>query len=214
MFLNYKRGLTNLYRNWGLMVYLYAKFRLKIYPLELLHTYMPNEGTIIDLGSGYGIYTNYLALKSKTRQVLGIDSNPRRISIAKKIIKNRLNIDFKVQDSKEVKLFPCNGLLMTDFLHHIPISAQNDLLQNVYTILKPDGICVIGDVNTDCKPRWKYWISYLSDIILYPFSDKLYFRSSQEMQTVISNIGFKVKIITLQRCITAGVLYICYKKEN
>ena len=81
--------LTDLYQDLGLKFRLYARFRTKLYPVELLDKSLPKEGNIIDLGCGYGVYANYLALKEKNRHVLGIDINSKRVDTAQKSIKNR-----------------------------------------------------------------------------------------------------------------------------
>jgi 2-polyprenyl-6-hydroxyphenyl methylase/3-demethylubiquinone-9 3-methyltransferase len=181
--------------------------------MNLFDKFLPDEGAILDLGCGYGVYANYLALKSESRQVLGIDSHSSRIQEAKKTTKNRENIHFEMQDIKRAELVSCNGILMTDFLHHLPFKAQDEILKQAYSILSLQGVCVIGEVDSDYKPFWKYWISYLSDVVLYSFSDKLYFRSSSEMHAILSDIGFIIERIPLKKSVGAGVIYICYKKE-
>ena len=138
-------------------------------------SYLPDHGTIIELGCGPGLMSNYLALKLKNIKVIGLDLDENKIKIAKTTRKDRTNIDFMVKDAC-LGMLPSAGVIMTDFLHHLPKSEHSTLLDVIYKNLEKDGRLVILEVDPSIKPAWKYWITYLSDIIFYPFSERCNFR--------------------------------------
>lgn len=207
-----EKDLMKLYSSQGMRARLYAKIRMRLFPLETFDKYLPEEGTVIDLGCGYGLIANYLALRTKDRQVRGIDTDAKRIKCARQTIQGRKNIEFAVQDVVETEIPLCDSIIMIDFLHHLPVAIQNDLLRKLHGKLKDGGILLISEVDT--IPRWKYWFSYLSDCILYPFSNKLHFRSSEEMQQILSKLGYEVKIIRGGGLVFARVTYICRKRNS
>jgi len=200
-----------LYSQIGCIPGIYAKLRLKLFDLTLLDRYIPKEGIILDLGCGLGVLSNYLALKYESLQVRGIDINEKRIKIAEQTIQNRKNIRFEVQDLRKIENYLCNGIIMTDFLHHLPFTFQYNVLEKCFQNL--ENKCIILIYEVDKNPHnYKYWFSYLSDILLYPFSEKLYFQSREEMKSLLSKIGYKVEVIPGDKFIFKRIIYIC-KKE-
>src|SRR5437868_1335466 len=50
--------------------------RLKICPFEEVARHVPARGRVLELGCGYGLLSNLLALEGPARQVEGFDINP------------------------------------------------------------------------------------------------------------------------------------------
>lgn len=203
--------LMNLYSNCGLYVRMYAKLRLHLLALSHIINFLPKNGIIIDLGCGYGLLANYLSLRLKSARIIGLDLNPKRIKIAQETVKSRKNIEFLLKDVT-LEVPSCSGVILSDFLHHLSVNTQNYLLRNIFNKLDRGGVLVILEINPSEKPICKYWLSCISDVILYPFSEKCHYRQPNEMQKMLSQIGFTTKVITNQKIpIFSRILYFCRK---
>ncbi|MBI2450064.1 MAG: class I SAM-dependent methyltransferase [Candidatus Nealsonbacteria bacterium] len=203
------KDLENLYDKANLRQKLYVKLRWRLCPFEEVEKYVPRKGKILDLGCGYGILANLMALKSKEREVLGIDGSAERIAVAKLSIGDRKNIQFFSQDIKDVAPGSCRGAVMTDFLHHIPLAVSKNLFKIIYEKLASDGTLVIQDA--DNFPRWKYFCSLLVDTSLN-IGKPLYYRSAFEWKKTLEDFGFRVAIAKAQKDLPfPDIILICEK---
>jgi len=201
--------LFDFYSNLGLRAAVYARLRWRLCPFEEIERHVPREGTIIDIGCGYGLLANLLALRSSRRDVTGIDLSVGRISIAQKTTDNRKKIQFKLMDALDFELGEYSTVIMSDFLHHIDCEAQKELLARCYQELVPGGLLIIEEV--DNRPLWKYWFAIMSDKILN-VGERQFFRSHREFQKLLQRIGFYVKTKKVDKDIPlSDTLFICKK---
>ena len=112
--------IKNLYQEFGWKVKLYAVLRWRLCPFEEIEKYLPRQGVALDIGCGYGLLANFLALKSDQRQVIGLDNSLKRLAVAKSTVKNRPNIKFIQKDVSALDLPACQAVVMSDVLHHLP----------------------------------------------------------------------------------------------
>ena len=61
-------------KNIPLSAQIYFKLRPLIIPFDIIEKHVPKKGTIVDLGCGFGIFANFLAIQSDDRKVIGIHS--------------------------------------------------------------------------------------------------------------------------------------------
>jgi len=201
--------LFSLYSGLGASVIWYARLRWRICPFEKIVEHVPLKGTVIDVGCGYGLLSNLLALASQERHVIGTDLSPRRIRIAQRTVKERRNIKFLLQDANSLKVEKCDVFVMSDFLHHLPYRHQEELLAVCYQKLSKNGLLIMEEV--DERPYWKYQFTTIADGLLN-LGKRIYFRSSSEYSKLLSRIGFQVRTETVDRGIPfSDVLYLCKK---
>lgn len=205
------------YKDETLFNKLYIYLRLKLFGryFQKIEQLLPLEGKILDLGSGFGLLSNYLLISSPERNIIGIDNNLKRTKVAQRTTRERKNVNFIFRDIKEIEKgeLRFDSVVMTDFLHHLNYHKQEELLEKISQSLKKRGCLIIGEVME--KPRWKYFFSYLADLVLYPFSPKCFYRTTAEMERLLKKLGFKVEIIPYhQRNIFALVIYSAYKVSN
>jgi len=136
--------------NLGIKVTLYVRLRWRLCPFKKIEKHIPKEGTIVDIGCGYGLLANLLVLRSSKREVMGKDLSVKRISIAQKTTNNRKRIQFKYMNALDLQTRKYNAIVMSDFLHHIDYGAQEQLLVHCYQKLLPGGLLIIEEV--DNKP--------------------------------------------------------------
>lgn len=202
--------LFDLYSDLGSAVIWYVRLRWRLCPFEQMARYVPLAGTIVDVGCGYGLLSNLLALTSQERDVIGIDLSPKRIGIAQRTVKDRKNIKFLLQDANSLKLEECDVFLMSDFLHHIPYQHQEELLAACYQRLSKKGLLIIEEV--DNRPYWKYQFNIIVDVLLN-LRRRIYFRNSSQYLELLSRIGFEIKTETAHKGLPlSDILCLCKKK--
>jgi 2-polyprenyl-3-methyl-5-hydroxy-6-metoxy-1,4-benzoquinol methylase len=203
--------LFRFYSGQGLKTALYAYLRWRLCPFEEIERHTPKQGTIIDIGCGYGLLANYLVLKSNKRNVTGIDLSAGRIRVAQDTTDNRKKIRFKLMDALDLPLGKYSAVIMSDFLHHIDCEVQEELLARCYQKLPVGGLLIIEEV--DNRPIWKYWFAFMSDKILN-FGGAQFFRAGREFQKLLQRIGFQVETKRVDKGIPlSDILFIC-RKEN
>jgi len=196
-----------------LFVRLYLKLRRLIIPFELIEKYVPKNGTVVDIGCGYGIFANYLALKSTNRNVVGIDLIQKRISIAKKIYGQSTNLNFFCSNITDTQLPKADVITAIDVLHHIPShDLQNKLLKSCYSVLKEGGKLILKDL--DKKPKWKYLFNYIHDYLMTR-GDPVLYQDESSIKNLLKNSGFKIeKTIKIQNYPYSHILFLAQKISN
>ena len=186
-----RKELLDLYSD-SFLKRVYTFLKMLIVPIEDFSKLLPKEGMLLDIGSGYGHMSNFFSIESKNRQVIGIDTDSKRISVAKKTICGRTNIDFICGDIRELTdIDKVDMVIMADVLHHIPFDKHKEFLRCLYNKLKNGGIFLIRETNK--KKSLKYYLmNYFWEVTLYPFSEKCNFYSAKQLKVVLEQTGFKI----------------------
>ncbi len=174
----------------------YCKVRFRIIPSRFLNEilqYIPNDGKILDLGCGFGLFLLYFAYQKPYSHFLGIDLNPKRIELARKSASDLglHNIEFICKDIRDIDLHTCDFDVITaiDVFHHIPVEDGNRLLSLLSEkILKSNGIFIMKDVTT--RPRYMLYFTYLLDWIMNP-KDHFYYRDESKWKEALKKYGFR-----------------------
>ena len=199
-----------LYKRFNFFYRLYFYLKSKLLKLERYVEYFPDSGIIVDIGCGYGLVANYLALRFPNSEVIGIDINPDRIKVASTTVGNRRNIKFLVADAGYWDMQNCAAIIMTAFLHHVSYDLQKLILNRVYKNLHTKGILVIAEINVeDCKS----WNTILSDRILYPFATT-YFSKPSVLSSMLVDVGFEVESYIPKNYIFSEIVYVCRKNSE
>lgn len=70
--------LYQLYSKSKLWIKIYIKLRWQLCPFEKIERLIPKKARVIDIGCGFGLLANYLALTSEDRAAVGIDFFQKR----------------------------------------------------------------------------------------------------------------------------------------
>lgn len=178
----------------GCYVIAFNRIRLWFNRFDLIEKCIPQKGEIVDIGCGYGLFANFLALRSPDRKIIGIDKNSRKVKYAFRGLKNT---QFLTIDIRGFELDSCQGITMIDFLHHMnSYKEQEDLLHYCYKGLAKGGTLFIKDV---CfEPYYKFFLTRIVDNVLY-MGDRFYFRKWEEFKELLETIGFQVKYVSLHQ---------------
>lgn len=188
---------------------LFTRIRFFTAPYEILEKLVPKRGLIVDLGCGYGIFSNYLGLTGPQREILGIDLDKEKIKFADRGIKN---VKFLRADINKIELKKADIILLIHVLHHLnSFLKQEKLLLACREKLAAKGQIIIAEV--DKKPIFKYFLGWLADHLLYP-GDKIFYRFPAEFKKLFTALKFHVKIIKADKGTPfAHVIYILGKND-
>lgn len=122
--------------------------------------YINKDDTILDIGCGAGRTTINL-YKRGYKNIIGLDLSTRLIAYANNYIKeNNMDINFVVGDATELE-YPENAFDVVIFsfngMQCIPGKKNRDnVLKEVYRVLKPGGIYIFTAHNRDDSGRYQY----------------------------------------------------------
>lgn len=190
---------VNLYSEVGWKKW-FSKIRFWDAPYEEVENLIPKSGTIVDLGCGEGIFTNFLALSSPKRKIIGVDIDKTRVKEADRGLSNA---SFKVADATKIKIPKCDAIVLFHLLHHLrSYKDQEVLLHRCINTSKHGGKLLIVEV--DKTPFLKYLISWFVDhfIIAWLFEKKFYesnifFRDRKGWVNLIKENGLKPSVISV-----------------
>jgi SAM-dependent methyltransferase len=179
------------YRSLGLTKALWVALRLIVLPSSKIHRALPRKGRILDIGCGNGGLTNYLAVRSPERNLIGVDYSAVRIRDAQKSVAGLTTPKFWRGDVTKIKLPTVKAYLIADVLHHINFQDQERLLTFLAHRLTKGVTLVIKDVNR--ADRLPFLFGHLFEKILYP-KEKIYARSREEWERLFTKLGLKFQV--------------------
>ena len=179
----------------------YARIRFAILRVKLLSVMdllLPEEGTLLDIGCGFGLFAAYFAQTHPRRHIIGVDPNAARIEMAKNVAA-RLGLDqleFRADDARTVALEKSQqlaGAYILDVMHHIPRAEQEPLLERLRDALAPGGVLIIKDITTE--PAFGLAFTAALDRLMVGFKEPLAYRHHREWAAVLTRMGFKVRMV-------------------
>ncbi|MBI5304062.1 MAG: class I SAM-dependent methyltransferase [Chloroflexi bacterium] len=171
----------------------YAFIRFKIIHLRFLEEieqYLPDHGTILDLGCGFGLFSLYIAARKPHAHIVGVDVNPTRLQIARAAAQKLgiVNVTYEHRDLRAWRPHAAiAGAYSLDVFHHIPVASGDALLRELFVRLEPGGRFLLKDIDT--QPRAMLWFTYWLDVLMSP-RDDFFYRSASVWQQEIGGIGF------------------------
>jgi len=173
-----------------------------------IETHVPPDGTILDLGCGHGVLSNYLAIRSSQRRVIGFDLSPHRIAIARAAAP--ANAEFRCQDILDSPPLPCRVIIVADVLHHLRSYADgDDLIARCVERLPPGGLLVVKEIGK--HPLWKYLCTRPIDTLFY--RGEVHFRSPAQFAALFDRLALDSQFIALHAWRPLShVMYVCRKR--
>lgn len=179
----------------------FVKIRFWDSPYLEVEKFVAKKGTILELGCGEGIFSNFLAFKSAGRQVLGIDLDRERIREADRGL---INTKFKFGNATKVKLDKFDSIILFHLLHHLKnYKEQVDVIKKCTESLNKNGQLIIVEV--DIKFTFKYVVSWVVDCLIVPwlfercFFTPVHYLGKNEWGKILKDQGLKYKVHTLEK---------------
>ena len=177
----------------------YATIRFSIMRpkiLSVLDLLLPEEGRILDIGCGFGLFAAYFAQTQRARQIVGVDPDSRRTEMATRTFA-RLGLEghsFIAGDARSTNVEgPFDAIYVLDVMHHIPREDQLALLRRLRDLLAPHGVLVIKDITTE--PWFGMKFTELLDRVMVGFDEPLCYRHHEEWGALLRELDFKVRVV-------------------
>jgi len=177
----------------------YSRIRFSILRPKLLSVMdllLPDEGRILDVGCGFGLFAAYFGQTHARRQIVGVDPNARRIAMAERVARSLglAHHRFVTGDVRDVPLDgPFDAVYMLDVMHHIPADAQRGVLERLYDVLAPGGVLLMKDITTE--PHHQLLFTEALDRLMVGLREPLAYRHHRAWGELLSEIGFRVRIV-------------------
>src|SRR5436309_1584040 len=180
--------------------------------LDEIGQYLPAEGTILDIGCGFGLFSLYYAQLQPAARFRGLDLNPRRVGLAAAAAKRLglANVAYAVGDARTYRADgEYAAAYMLDIVHHIPPEAVEPLIMALHCGLRPGGVLIVKDVDT--QPAYKRWFTHALDLIMTP-RGAIHYWPAETLQALLQGVGFRVyRHLMVDILPYPHVLYMCWK---
>ena len=164
--------------------------------LSVMDLMLTDEGRILDVGCGFGLFAAYFGQTHPRRRIVGVDPSARRIEMARTVAA-KLGLrdhSFVVGDVRDATLEgPFDAIYVLDVMHHLPREDQEQVLERFRSLLAPGGMLIIKDITTE--PRFGLLFTELLDRVMVGWNEPLAYRHHREWGEMLASLGFKVRMV-------------------
>jgi len=191
----------------------FARNKLRLDPVFstlLQRGYLPDRGTLVDLGCGQGLL---LALLVAARDQFGagqwppgwpppplnlilhgMEIDPDLASVAQRALVNQAQVT--QHDIRDAMLPPCSAIVLLDVLMYLEEGDQFCVLQKAAAALEPGGLLLVreADAGAGLAFRVTRWSERLLEILRGRLRNRLHYRSTTQWAGLIESLGFSVGV--------------------
>ncbi len=164
--------------------------------LSVMDLLLPEEGRILDVGCGFGLFAAYFGQTQPRRRIVGVDPAARRVELARKVAASLALRDhtFVVGDVRDAAIEGTfDAIYVLDVMHHLPAEDQAQVLERLRSLLVTGGILLIKDVTTE--PRFGLFFTEALDRLMVGWNEPLAYRHHREWGQMLASLGFKVRMV-------------------
>ena len=192
--------------SWGRFLILRQRF------LDEIGQYLPAEGTILDIGCGFGLFSLYYAQLIPAASFRGLDLNPRRVALATEVAR-RLGLGNTAYAVGDARTYRADGeyaaAYMLDIVHHVQPETVEPLLSELHKAIRPGGCLIVKDVDT--QPAYKRWFTHALDLLMSP-GGVIHYWPAGELAALLQRIGFRVyRHLMVDVLPYPHVLFVCHR---
>ncbi len=185
---------------------------------ELFESLMPKTGKIVDVGCGYGFLPYMLMFKGRQREILGVDYDDEKISVADNCVDKSDKLSFDVGDVTVYDFPQADGFIISDVLHYLKEEQQIQVIENCVTKLNNGGVLVIRDADKDITTRQKgtWYTEFMSTKVLgfnKTKDDGLHFVSGTLIKDTIAKHPYLTLEVLDTTKLTSNIIYVARKKS-
>jgi SAM-dependent methyltransferase len=164
--------------------------------LSVMDLLLTDEGRILDVGCGFGLFAAYFGQTHPRRSIVGVDPDGRRVGLAREVAR-RLGLRehaFVVGDVRDAPLEgPFEAAYVLDVMHHLPEEDQRRVLERLRDLLVPGGMLLVKDITTE--PRAGLLFTRALDRLMVGFREPLAYRHHRVWGEMLADLGFKVRMV-------------------
>jgi 2-polyprenyl-3-methyl-5-hydroxy-6-metoxy-1,4-benzoquinol methylase len=141
--------------------------RPHICPFERVLEQVPSGARVLDIGCGGGLFLGLLTRAGRIREGVGFDSSAPAIDLAQGMaarLSPQARLKFHhlaVEEPWPDGLF--DAVVLLDVLHHVPPSAQREVVAMAADRVVPGGRLIVKDMGQSSAPR--AWANRLHDLL-------------------------------------------------
>lgn len=155
--------------------------------------HIPDQGTVLDVGCGFGLFALYFAATRPSVEIRGFDVSERRIAMARRA-SARLglcNVSFEVADARTFNPDrEVSAAYMLDLIHHVDMESAGRLVRSIAASLAPRGRLLIKDIEP--APAYKVAFTWLLDKVMDPRAPVRYW-APQDVEELLVSLGLAVE---------------------
>ncbi|NJO89635.1 MAG: class I SAM-dependent methyltransferase [Chloroflexia bacterium] len=132
------------YQSVSLKDKIYLKARYKLCPyFKILDDLIPNSGTIVDWGCGFGFFSLYMKISQFKRQITGVEIDKRKIKVITQVTKEYSDFSIKHIDEVDIEHNTVDVVLLMEVSYYLTCQSYSKLLEFFNKILKENGLLVV-----------------------------------------------------------------------
>ena len=194
----------------------YLRIKIKLEKnYDFFNNIIPKEAEITDIGCGYGFLSYMLSFISEKRKIIGIDYDKEKIAVANNCNSKSENINFICADAFTFEYKQSDVFILNDMLHYLSAEKQENIIQKCVEKLKPNGIIIIRDGDSDMMKRHKgtkLTEFFSTNIGFNKMGEKsLTFTSSKKIKELTTQLNLNLKIVDETKH-TSNIIFIISKK--
>jgi 2-polyprenyl-3-methyl-5-hydroxy-6-metoxy-1,4-benzoquinol methylase len=179
----------------------YSRVRFSILRPKLLSVMdllLTDEGRILDVGCGFGLFAAYFGQTHPRRRIVGVDPDARRIGIARRVAERVGTSEHRfiagdVRDAGLEREGPFQAAYVLDVMHHLPKDDQRRVLERLRDVLVPGGMLLVKDITTE--PAFGLLFTEALDRLMVGWHEPLSYRHHHEWGEMLGELGFKVRMV-------------------
>lgn len=168
---------------------LFVRLRARIAPFEWILPHLPPQGSLLEVGCGHGLLTNWIQQHYPLCRILGTDVNPQRIAAARQTLLGRKNIQFHIADGLESTKETYDCILFFDLLHHLEASQHLSSLRKARARLNPGGKIIVKEMFKERS--LSHFLGWLHDKIVTQ-GEKTCYRRAEEWISLAGQAGLQL----------------------
>lgn len=194
----------------------YMRIKLKLEAnYYLFESLLPKKGIITDIGCGYGFLSYMLMYSGKDRKITGLDYDHAKIEVAQHCFSNNEQLTFLTADVTKIDLPMSDAFVISDVLHYLPKSEQENLLMRCIHKLNPGGIILLRDADKNLVKRHigtRYTEFFSTKFGFNKTINKLEFVSSEFIISIVEKSNMHLKKIDNTK-LTSNITYLITQKK-
>jgi len=131
--------------------------------------------TILEVGCGNGIQTNYILQNFNPSKAIGVDINQNNIDLAQELYKNERSLSFFVDDAQKLDTILDDSIDILFCIESALHYPDKDLfLKEIGRVLKKDGIFLITDIMVKSQKKRVLIRKWKKKMMFYHWTEQQY----------------------------------------
>jgi 2-polyprenyl-3-methyl-5-hydroxy-6-metoxy-1,4-benzoquinol methylase len=186
-------------------------------PLEAVARRAPAGAAIADVGCGHGLLSALLALEDPSRQVVGVDPDPRKVMWASQALGRLPNVHIEagtVERLAAQREGQFDAAVVCDVLYLLPEARWRDFFSTVRRLLRPGGTFLLKEA--EGAGSWKHYKCLAQEWVMVTLLRRtqaggaLVLQPRHTLHALLGQAGFEVReTVALDRGYTTPhILYV------